>query len=243
LVELADVDVDDAATDDLMHGRQCTGPIGPTGPGPALLGNRDIQAIRTAGRDADADVPMTSLYSILQVERTAEPEVIRAAHRALARKHHPDFGGDPRRMAAINLAWSILGNPDRRARYDAMPQQSVTDTKTASTDADGSVPASTAVAPTVTEVPTRRTMDQRSGGSVLDFGRYAGWTVGTLADHDPNYLRWLSRTPIGRRLTVEIEGALGRREAEAASLRPDRAPGGRRTGMFGGLGSLRTAAR
>lgn len=189
---------------------------------------------------------MTNLYSILQVERTAEPEVIRAAHRALARKHHPDFGGDARRMAAINLAWSILGNPDRRARYDAMPNPVAADAAAASSMANVSAAeaptAGPAMAASAQELPTRRSMDQRSGGSVLDFGRYAGWTVGNLADHDPNYLRWLSRTPIGRRLTVEIEGALERRNAEATTLRPN-APANRKTGLFGGHGSIRAAAR
>jgi curved DNA-binding protein CbpA len=188
---------------------------------------------------------MTNLYSILQVERTAEPEVIRAAHRALARKHHPDFGGDPRRMAAINLAWSVLGNPDGRARYDATPTVAADATAASSmadaTNTDG-VRQAPATMPAAPELPTRRSMEQRTGGTVLDFGRYAGWTVGNLADHDPNYLRWLSRTPIGRRLALEIEGALERREAEASALRPS-ASAARRTGLFGGLGSLRTATR
>jgi curved DNA-binding protein CbpA len=187
---------------------------------------------------------MTNLYSILQVERTAEPEVIRAAHRALARKHHPDFGGDARRMAAINLAWSILGNPDRRARYDAMPTVIATDSApSASTTTTTAAEQAPIMETGGQELPTRRSMEQRSGGSVLDFGRYAGWTVGSLADHDPNYLRWLSRTPIGRRLANEIEGALERRDAEASALRPNPAQASRRTGIFGGLGSLRSAAR
>jgi hypothetical protein len=59
---------------------------------------------------------------------------------------------------------------------------------------------------------------------VLDFGRYAGWTVGRLVDHDPDYLEWLARTPIGRRLTSEIEAALARRESAAAALRPTPQP-------------------
>jgi curved DNA-binding protein CbpA len=188
---------------------------------------------------------MTSLYSILQVERGAEPEVIRAAHRALARKHHPDFGGDPRRMAAINLAWSVLGNPARRAKYDAMPEPVAADTSSASSRSTAAGAEAAATTPPIpaTELPTRRAMEQRNGGSILDFGRYAGWTVGALADHDPNYLRWLARTPIGRRLTTEIDGALGRRETEASTLRPNAASTTRRSGVFGGLGPLRTAAR
>jgi molecular chaperone DnaJ len=46
---------------------------------------------------------------------------IRAAYRALARRHHPDArGGRPSpEMAGINEAWTVLSDPGRRARYDA----------------------------------------------------------------------------------------------------------------------------
>jgi molecular chaperone DnaJ len=190
---------------------------------------------------------MTDLYTILQVHRDAEAEVIRAAHRALARKHHPDFGGDAKRMAAINLAWSILGNPTRRARYDAGPQsvsgaaRPVMPTPPAptSTAAVGDEP----VSPTGKDHRGRRLSEQRSGGTVLDFGRYVGWSIGTLADQDPNYLRWLARTPIGRRLTAEIDAALGMRTAEAAALRPHPVGTPRRQGLFASLGTIRTASR
>ena len=52
---------------------------------------------------------------------------------------------------------------------------------------------------------------------MLDFGRYAGWTVGSLVDQDPDYLEWLARTPIGRRLSNEIDAALALRAAELAA--------------------------
>jgi DnaJ-class molecular chaperone len=35
-------------------------------------------------------------------------------------------------------------------------------------------------------------------GSVLNFGRYAGWSLGEIARHDLEYIEWLDRTPIGR---------------------------------------------
>lgn len=57
-------------------------------------------------------------YDVLQVQRTAVPEVVRAAYRALAWKYHPDAGAEPARMVAINDARRILGNPVRRAAYD-----------------------------------------------------------------------------------------------------------------------------
>ncbi len=60
-------------------------------------------------------------YSVLQVDPGAEPEVIEAAYRALARKHHPDRNPNPgahELMAALNEAYSILRNPATRATYD-----------------------------------------------------------------------------------------------------------------------------
>jgi hypothetical protein len=41
-----------------------------------------------------------------------------------------------------------------------------------------------------------------------------------VADNDPDYLEWLIRTPIGRRLRAEVEVVLTERAAAAAALRP-----------------------
>lgn len=60
-------------------------------------------------------------YAVLQVTEHADPEVIDAAYRALARKWHPDVNGDPGaadHMRAINAAYHVLRDPERRARYD-----------------------------------------------------------------------------------------------------------------------------
>lgn len=42
---------------------------------------------------------------VLGVARTADTETIRAAYRRMAAQNHPDRGGDPARMAAINAAY------------------------------------------------------------------------------------------------------------------------------------------
>jgi curved DNA-binding protein CbpA len=60
-------------------------------------------------------------YRTLQVVPEADDEVIAAAYRRLARKYHPDVaaGGDAAaRMAAINAAWELIGDPSRRAAFD-----------------------------------------------------------------------------------------------------------------------------
>ena len=62
-------------------------------------------------------------------------------------------------------------------------------------------------------------------GSVLNFGRYAGWSLGEIARRDIEYIEWLDRTPIGRPYREEVDVILrrtGRRksvEAEASERR------------------------
>jgi curved DNA-binding protein CbpA len=56
-------------------------------------------------------------------------------------------------------------------------------------------------------------------GPVLNFGRYAGWSLGEIARRDLEYLEWLDRMPIGRPYRDEIDAILRRtgrrRSAEA----------------------------
>lgn len=64
----------------------------------------------------------TDHYATLGVPRTASQKEIRAAFRKLARTHHPDVnGGDPAaeaRFKAINRAHDVLGDPEKRTKYD-----------------------------------------------------------------------------------------------------------------------------
>lgn len=63
-----------------------------------------------------------SHYETLQVARTAPPEVIRAAYRALAQRHHPDQNpgneGATRMMALINDAYRVLSDPKLKREHD-----------------------------------------------------------------------------------------------------------------------------
>jgi curved DNA-binding protein CbpA len=63
---------------------------------------------------------VTDHYQTLGVPRDASQADIRAAFRRAATEHHPDReGGDAERMAAANRAYETLGDPERRAEYDA----------------------------------------------------------------------------------------------------------------------------
>lgn len=61
-------------------------------------------------------------YRILGVSRTASQKEIKKAFRRLSVKYHPDKNqGDPRaeeKMKEINDAYSVIGNPEKRHRYD-----------------------------------------------------------------------------------------------------------------------------
>ena len=62
-----------------------------------------------------------SLYEVLQVRPDADPEVIAAAFKALARRYHPDVNNDGdanRVMGEINHAYEVLSDPVTRAEYD-----------------------------------------------------------------------------------------------------------------------------
>ena len=59
---------------------------------------------------------------MLDVAPTATPEEIKKRYRELARRYHPDVNPDPsasHRIKAINEAYHMLNDPDRRSVYDA----------------------------------------------------------------------------------------------------------------------------
>ena len=61
-------------------------------------------------------------YAALGIDPTADPEVITAAYRALAKKFHPDTGAagtaDAARFDQVQQAYEVLRNPDTRRAYD-----------------------------------------------------------------------------------------------------------------------------
>jgi len=57
-------------------------------------------------------------YDELGVSSHASAEEIKAAYRQLVKQHHPDAGGDDQRMLALNAAWEVLGDAERRRSFD-----------------------------------------------------------------------------------------------------------------------------
>lgn len=62
-------------------------------------------------------------YDVLGVERSGSPEDIQKAFRKLARKYHPDVNkekGAEDRFKEINEAYEVLGDAEKRKRYDQL---------------------------------------------------------------------------------------------------------------------------
>ena len=180
---------------------------------------------------------MPDFYEVLQVHPRAEAEVIRAAYRTLARKYHPDHGGDAGRMIALNDAWDVLGDPARRAEYDASRLATGSERTQAPATPKETGGARDAAARDAGPPPdtgaSRQTDANHAGpppgnpsGTVLEFGRYAGWSLGEIARRDAVYLEWLQRATVGRKLRAEIDALLRQRSPASPRMESAR-PWGR----------------
>ena len=62
-----------------------------------------------------------SLYETLEINKNASQDEVKKAYRKLARKYHPDVNSDAGaedKFKEINAAYEILGNEDKRHKYD-----------------------------------------------------------------------------------------------------------------------------
>lgn len=150
-------------------------------------------------------------YRILHVIRGADPDVVRAAYRVLARKLHPDGKAAPmdaaaeRRMADLNWAYAQIRDPAARQAYDRERMTS---------------PPPTAAEPRSHGAPLPEAGDDATSAT-LDFGRYAGWMLRDVATRDIDYLVWLRRHASGARFRPAIDRLV--REQQ-----PAQPPAGRR---------------
>jgi molecular chaperone DnaJ len=67
------------------------------------------------------------LYDVLGVRRDATDEELKRAYRAKARELHPDTGSteSDEQFKEVSLAYEVLRDPERRARYDAYGAEGV----------------------------------------------------------------------------------------------------------------------
>jgi curved DNA-binding protein CbpA len=69
--------------------------------------------------------PALDYYEVLQISTTAEPETVHRVYRLLAQRFHPDNRevGSESRFRQITEAYHVLGDPERRARYDLVHER------------------------------------------------------------------------------------------------------------------------
>jgi curved DNA-binding protein CbpA len=168
-------------------------------------------------------------YSVLGVEPSVDDDAIQAAYRRLARRYHPDIAGETatKRMMKINAAFDRVRDPVRRAEYDVEldeidPIRAAKARRrphhhdpSSPTEAEAARKTATAYQPY--DRPVQRDGTGAAGrppgrpsGSVLDFGRHVGWSMGEIARVDPGYLTWLEGRPEGKRYLAEIDAVLRR---------------------------------
>ena len=145
--------------------------------------------------------PRHTYYKILMLAEIADREIISVVYRKLAQRYHPDVDQSAeaaQKMAEINEAYATLRDPAKRAKYDAW-LASRRDRRASDRliRRQGDVPYGGAGIPI-----------GPAQGSMLDFGRYSGWTIGQIKRHDPEFLEWLVRVPAGRHYRDEIQAIL-----------------------------------
>jgi curved DNA-binding protein CbpA len=151
------------------------------------------------------------------------------------------------RMTALNAAWELIGDTVRRAAFDRQRAVEAALGRRVAEAGASSAGRSPAPFPGRTPDPETVSRDWTSGrsstgggydpsmrtadgagaagappgnpsGSVLNFGRFTGWSLGEIARTDLEYIEWLDRMPIGRPYRDEIDAILrgaGRRRSAA----------------------------
>jgi len=148
---------------------------------------------------------VVDFYRVMQVDPAADPDIIKAAYRVLARKLHPDLTGDESGMKRLNTAWDVLRDPTKREAYDA-------ERDALATAAGQPGPRSSSLGGSF---QAKSLVDDHAGpppgnayGPVVTFGRYEGWSIGEIARVDKPFLEWLKGVQAGRHLTHHIDALL-----------------------------------
>jgi curved DNA-binding protein CbpA len=166
-----------------------------------VLGDPMRRAAHDRQRALQAAVSRSSAGGASDGARTAASPAPNAAHAATGSSSAPRGGPQPRSPApeTVSRDWSS-GRSSVGGGYD--PSMRTPDGMGAAGQPPGN-----------------------PSGSVMNFGRYDGWSLGEIARSDLEYLEWLDRMPIGRPYRDEIDAILrqtGRRRSAAAETRDRR---------------------
>ena len=211
----------------------------------------DLYKLLQVDAEADPEVIQAAYRRLAQKfhpDLAAGPE---AAERMVAINGAWEVLGDPARRAEYDVqreqdhAWTEASPGAAPAARGAAPGQAAPRTKTAAVPRR---PATGAGMPPPEPVSSNWTSgrsnvgggyDERSmrradgdgaagpppgrpSGSLLNFGRYSGWSLGEIAGRDLEYLEWHDRMTIGRPYRDEIDAILRRSGRRRSATRDDR---------------------
>lgn len=155
-----------------------------------------------------------SHYENLKVARNAPTEVIRAAYRVLAQRHHPDVNASAdsaRVMKILNEAWDVLSDPKKRAEHDRWIAEQESTERAAEAPAEPRPDFSGSKTYTYTytappapkpETPKRPTPRDPSPSSTSDSFHESNWTKTPKKESQQRRSSWFSNPDVKR-------GALG----------------------------------
>jgi curved DNA-binding protein CbpA len=170
-------------------------------------------------------------YKILEVDPEADPDVITAAYRVLAKRVRSKADldeNDQIRLAELDLAYAVLSNPAQRRSFDERrlsetvgvgPGYVFGNGHANGNDNGHAVDAAARLAAgPLSERLAAGLHGESLGELTINFGRYAGWTLSEIAQSDPEYLMWLSRHSSGIRYRRAILRLLREREDTKSTL-------------------------
>ena len=161
-------------------------------------------------------------------ELIGDPAAARGLRPSAGRRARPDgrasreaapTPGSTRDRGAARLGAAAAPRPSQAADSDGRPRSSRATGRPA-VRPRAAATTTRCARPTASAPPARRPVARRE--RVLNFGRYAGWSLGEVARHDLEYIEWLDRAPIGRnyRRGDRRHPALDRPARAAAAARP-----------------------
>ena len=206
----------------------------------------DPYAILQVSQDADQDVLQAAYRALARRFHPDHSDDPRASEKMAQLNAAWETLGDPDRRATYDrthLSGVILDTSARTASTTARPASNGASPGTSAAGAPGAARDGAATGTRhgpASGVTWRRGPNGEGGagpppgnpsGTVLDFGRHIGWSLGEIARVDPGYLEWLDKQPQAARLHEEIDRSL-----RARGFRLDKEPargGGKAPRRFG----------
>jgi hypothetical protein len=151
-------------------------------------------------------------YQILRLDPGVDDDVLTAVYRRWMERARLADLTDGRRaevLRAFEEAYVVLHDPERRRDYDeGLAGPSGRAVVPVAVELPALIPLASSSSSSRDVVPGRKSPVPAASTRVLDFGRYAGWSLREVALRDRDYLEWLRRSPGGPHYRADIAAIL-----------------------------------